>query len=281
MLYSLKPQKTGTVLTNGINLYYETFGNPSHPAVLLIMGLSCQCLQWFPYIIKPMVKQGYYVIRFDNRDVGLSTWIAPDDWQNNPYNLEDLAKDTIGLLKALGIDKVHIIGASMGGAIAQRITISYPACVLSLTCIVSFADASVLGRGGISPTFISRVPSLTEYLSFWSMLAGTTFPLDVSLYTELYQETVIGRGYNPNCMVHQLTALGRSSSRMAELKQIRVPTLVLYGTADPLIPQVHAVEYANLIPHVKLFSMAGVGHDIPEGICQTIHPEIFNLFSLI
>jgi pimeloyl-ACP methyl ester carboxylesterase len=280
MLTSLKPHQTGTALANGMKLYYETFGDRNNPAVLLIMGLSCQCLQWFPYFIEPIVRQGYYVIRFDNRDVGLSTWIDPDDWQKNPYSLEDLAQDTVELLQALGIDKAHIIGASMGGAIAQQIAISYPTRVLSLTSIVSFADASALGMGGISLNFPSGVPSLAEYLGFWSMLAGTTFPLDVPLYTELYQESVVVRqGYNPNCMVHQLAAIGRSSSRMAELGKIGVPTLVLYGTADPLIQEAHAIDYASLIPGSKLIKMDGVGHDIPQGICDEIHPAIFNLLS--
>lgn len=281
MLTSLKPHKTGTVSVNGLNLYYETFGNPKNPAVLLIMGLSCQCLQWFPYFYEPIVNQGYYVIRFDNRDVGLSTWIDGSDWEKNPYSLEDMAKDSVELLQTLRIEKAHIIGVSMGGAIGQRIAIGYSERILSLTSIVSFTNASALGMGGLDPSFLSKVPSLEEYLGFWSMLVGTTFRLDIPLYTELYRESVeVRKGYNPNCMAHQLGAISRSSSTIPELGKINVPTLILYGTADPLISSDHAVEYANLIANSKLIKMEGVGHDVPEGICDVIQPEIFNLLSL-
>lgn len=280
MLISTKSHQMGKVSANGINLYYETFGNPKDPAVLLIMGLNCQCLQWFPYFYEPIVNKGYYVIRFDNRDIGGSTWIEPDEWQKNPYSLNDLAKDSVELLQALGIEKAHVIGVSMGGAIAQRMAIEYPHRLLSLTCIASFADASALGMPQILPLLSFSVPSLEEYLGFWSILAGTTFPLDIPLYTQLYRESIeVRQGYNPNCMAHQLAAISRSPSTISELAKIEVPTLILYGTADPLIPPSHAIEYAKLIPNSKSIEMQGVGHDIPQGICDLIHPEIFNLLS--
>ncbi len=268
-----------TVKANNIDLYVETFGDRTHPAVLLIMGLSCQCLNWFPYFYEPIVEQGYYVIRFDNRDIGLSTWSDPNDWEKNPYSLEDMAKDSVELLQALGIEKAHIIGASMGGAIAQRMAISYPERVLSLTSIVSFADSSALTSSSVlSVSFLAKVPSLEEYLGFWSALVGTTFPLDVPLYTQLYKESVEeSKRYNPNCMMHQLSAIARST--VPELAKINVRSLILYGTADPLIPATHAVEYAKLIANSQLVKMEDVGHDIPAGICALIHPEIFNLLT--
>ncbi len=280
MLLPLKLHQTGKIAANSINLYYETFGDPKNPAVLLIMGVSCPCLQWFPYIIDPIVSQGYYIIRFDNRDVGLSTWIDPLDWQKAHYSLEDMALDAVGLLDALGIDKAHIVGVSMGGAIAQRMAINHPDKVLTLTAIASFTDVAALGTGGIPATFGATVPTLAEYLGFWSILAGTTFPLDVPLYSELYQENVVVRqGYNPNSMGHHLEAIAHSPT--LELSKITVPTLVLHGTADPLIPLNHAIKYANLIPQAKFIEMKGVGHDIPQGICPVIHPEIFTLFTTI
>ncbi len=122
LLTSVKPTQTGTISVNGINLYYETFGNQDHPPVLLIMGLSATCWQWFPYFFEPIVNKNYYVIRFDNRDVGHSTWIDDNEWQKSPYTLEDMAVDAINLLKALSIEKAHLIGASMGGAIALQET---------------------------------------------------------------------------------------------------------------------------------------------------------------
>ncbi len=268
-----------TVKANNIDIYVETFGEKTHPAVLLIMGLGCQCLNWFPYFYEPIVEQGYYVIRFDNRDIGLSTWSDAKDWENNPYSLDDMATDSVELLTALGIDKAHVIGASMGGAIAQRIAITYPKRVLSLTSIVSFVDSSALTNSSVlSLSLLAKVPSLEEYLGFWSALVGTTYPLDIPLYTQLYKDSVENsQRYNPHCITHQLSAIARSPK--PDLALINVPTLVLYGTADPLIPPNHGEDYAKLIPNSQLFKMDGVGHDIPAGICDRIHPEIFKLLK--
>jgi pimeloyl-ACP methyl ester carboxylesterase len=191
-----------------------------------------------------------------------------------------MALDAVELLNALSIDKAHIIGVSMGGTIAQRIAISHPDKVLTLTAIAAFVDVAALGIGEISENFLVTVPSLEEYLGFWSLLAGKTFPLDVPLYSELYRENVeVRKGYNPNSMGHHLGAIARSLSRIPELSTITVPTLVLHGTADPLISIDHAIEYTQLIPSAKFVEMAGVGHDIPQGICPVIHPEIFTLFT--
>ena len=277
-----------TVEANNIDIYVKTFGDRTHPAVLLIMGLGCQCLNCFPYFYEPIVEQGYYVIRFDNRDIGLSTWSDNNNWEKHPYSLDDLATDSVELLQALGIDKAHVIGASMGGAISQRMAISYPERVLSLTSIVSFADASALSKNNISSlSLLAKVPSLEEYLGFWSALVGTTYPLDIPLYTQLYKDSVEeSTRYNPNCITHQLGAIARSPT--PDLALIKVPTLIFYGTADPLIPATHAVEYAKLIANSQLIEMDGVGHDIPAGICEAltlarlryrIHPEIFKLFK--
>lgn len=279
---TLHTHRTGKISANRINLYYETFGDPNHPAVLLIMGVSCSCLQWFPYFIEPIVEQGYYVIRFDNRDVGLSTWIDALDWQKSPYNLDDMALDAAELLNALGIAQAHLIGVSMGGAIAQRIVLSHPHRVLTLTLIASFADGMALGMTSLPATFIGTIPTLAEYLGFWSILAGTSFPLDVALYRELYEQEVnVRHTYNPNSMIHHFSAIAQSDSITPDLSKITVPTLVLHGTADPLIAIQKAIEYAKLIPKAKFFEMTGVGHDIPQGICSVIHPEIFTLFSTI
>ena len=192
-----------------------------------------------------------------------------------------MATDSVELLQALGIDKAHVIGASMGGAIAQRMAISYPEQVLSLTSIVSFADASALSKSNISSlSLLAKVPSLEEYLGFWSALVGTTYPLDIPLYTQLYKDSVEeSTRYNPNCITHQLSAIARSPT--PNLALINVPTLILSGPADPLIPAIHGVEYAKLIADSRLIKMDGVGHDIPAGICDRIHPEIFNLFATI
>lgn len=238
-------------------------------------------MQWFPYFYQPIVDRGYYVIRFDNRDLGLSTWIDDNEWKKEPYAIADMTADAVGLLDALGIAKAHVIGVSMGGAIAQRIAVEYPDRILSLTSLVSFADASYLNTGDTFPFLEAKIPSIAEYLAFWSYLAGETFPLDIPLYTNLYRESVeVRKGYNPDCIPHQLRAIAISPPTLPDLNKISVPSLILHGSADPLIPLSHAVEYAKRIPNSRFVEMPGVGHDIPEGICDAIHPEIFKLLSL-
>jgi pimeloyl-ACP methyl ester carboxylesterase len=270
------------VLTNSLNLYCEAFGNPDHPAVLLIMGLASQSLQWFPYFYEPIVKKGYYVIRFDNRDIGLSDRIDPTAWVASPYALEDMAKDAIGLLDHLNITKAHIIGASMGGMIAQRIAISHPNYVRSLTSLIAAAAADHLGfNPSLLPEFDrDQAPPLEIQLQIWKMLAGSGFPFDQELYQDLYHQGFeVRQGYNPHGMTHHLTAIQRSGSRMAELSSIQSPTLVIHGTEDPLIPIAHAEDYGKQIPKSTFLKMDRVGHEIPEGIAPKVLSTIFDLFS--
>ena len=275
-------ESSNKVQTNGINLYYEAFGNPSHPAVLLIMGLASQSLNWFPYFYEPIAQKNYYVIRFDNRDIGLSDRIDPAAWAINPYSLEDMAKDTIGLLDALNIKTAHIIGASMGGMIAQRIAISHPNYVRSLTSMLSAAEANSLSfNPSLLPDFDHTQPPPVEIqLQIWKMLAGSGFTFDEPLYRVLYHQGFeVRKGYNPDCIAHQLTAIQRSGSRMKALSSIKAPTLVVHGTEDPLIPEAHAALYAQQIPQATYLALNGVGHELPEGICPTVLPAILDLFS--
>ncbi|MEE3716032.1 alpha/beta hydrolase [Tumidithrix elongata RA019] len=271
------------IQTNGRNLHYETFGNPSDPAVLLICDLASQCLSWFPYFYEPIVEQGYYVIRFDHRDIGLSDWVDPREWQSNPYSIEDMAKDTIGLLDALHIEKAHIIGASMGGMIAQRIAISHPTYVHTLTSMLSAAEASKLKFNlSLLPAFDAFRPPLEVHLKFWSMLAGTRYPFDCKPYQDLYHEGFVTRqGYNPQCFIHHLAAVQLSGTRLHELGRIQAPTMVVHGTEDPLISEAHASVYAQEIPKATYLALDGVGHEIPEPIAPTVLSAIFNLFSKI
>jgi pimeloyl-ACP methyl ester carboxylesterase len=170
----------------------------------------------------------------------------------------------------------------MGGTIARRLAISHPDRVLSLTSIASFARLAVLGTERIPADLLATVPTLEQYLGLWSILAGNTYPLDLPLYRELYREQVkVRKGYNPESMTRHLGAIARSPSRIAELPNIELPTLVLHGTAHPLVSLTHAREYAGLIPSARFVEMAGVGHDIPRGICPRIHPEIFTLLQRV
>jgi pimeloyl-ACP methyl ester carboxylesterase len=277
-------EASGKAQANGLNLYYEAFGNPTHPVVLLIMGLASQSLNWFPYFYEPIVQKNYYIIRFDNRDIGLSDRIDPIAWSTNPYSLEDMAKDTIGLLDALNIKTAHIIGASMGGMIAQRIAISHPTYIQTLTSMLSAAEANSLGfdPSSLPESDPTQPPPLELQLQFWKMLTGSRFPFDEPRYRELYQEGFVTRqGYNPHCLTHQLTAIQRSGSRMKELSSITAPTLVVHGTEDPLIPEAHAALYAQQIPQATYLSLDGIGHEIPEQIAPTVLSALFDLFSKV
>jgi pimeloyl-ACP methyl ester carboxylesterase len=275
---SLSPSK---VWVNGQNLYFETFGNPKDPAVLLIAGIGSQCLHWFPYFYQPIVAQGFYVIRFDHRDVGLSEWTDHQDWRSQPYTIEDMAKDAIGLLDRLNIAKAHIIGACMGGMIAQSMAINYPTYVRSLTSMLSAAEASNFKlKSCILSAFDTSMPSLPLQLQSWALLAGSRFGFDAERYVELYDEAYkVRKGYNPHCFSHHLTAIQLSPSRLSELGKIRVPALIVHGTEDPLIPEAHASVYAQQIPQATYLALDGVGHEMPKGIAPTVLETIFNLFS--
>jgi pimeloyl-ACP methyl ester carboxylesterase len=268
-------------LVKGIKIYYETFGNPADPAILLIMGMAASCRQWFPFLYEPLVEGGYYVIRFDNRDFGNSDWLAPDDWEANPYNLADLASDAVGLLDALQISSAHVVGGSMGGTIAQRMAIDYPSYVKTLTCLCSFADSAEVKFDvtGVEQ-FAGGKPPIELQLQFWQYLAGEESPLDVSLYGEVYRTAYeLEGGFHPEAIVRHMTAIHRSGSLMAELSQITVPTLVVHGNRDPAISEAHAAIYAQKIPKATYLALNGVGHEIPARVSAAVHAAMFELFA--
>ncbi len=291
--------QSGKVSSNGIEIYYESFGNPSNPPIVLIMGLDAQCVLWSLGFIEPLVAAGYYVIRFDNRDIGLSTWIT--NWQrSHPYTLEDMAADTVGLLDALKINKAHFIGASMGGMIAQRIAISYSERVLSLTSIMSsgyalnpktagkFAEKVffpalpfLLKRVNIRNRFTAPEINLKTYMATYRMLIGTKYPFNYSYFEQLFQWSIYERkGQNPKARLQQFCAIVASGSRLKELPKISCPTLILHGTADKLVPPAHAKTYAPLIKNAKLVWLDGVGHELPQAIWGQVHEEIFKMYSI-
>jgi pimeloyl-ACP methyl ester carboxylesterase len=298
ILYTLPLTKNGKIASNGLEIYYESFGNPENPAILLIMGLDAQCTLWSMSFIEPLVDAGYYVIRFDNRDIGLSTWL--NDWtRNRPYTLEDMAKDAIGLLDGLSIQKTHVIGASMGGMIAQRLAISYPERILSLTSIMSSGHSFNVGVqpsiGGmlqamIVPWAIRNFDIKSKYTHFdvtvgnyvrvWRTLAGTKYPFNEEYFKELFKYNILERkGQNPRARVQQLSAIIASGSRLAELPKIKAPTLVLHGTEDKLVPPAHANLYAPKIPQAKMVWLEGVGHEIPHAIIPQVHREVLAMIN--
>jgi pimeloyl-ACP methyl ester carboxylesterase len=290
--------RSGHVASNGIRVFYDAFGDMKDPAVLLIIGMDEQCTGWLPYIYEPIVEAGFYVVRFDNRDCGLSEWI--EDWdENHPYSLEDMAGDAVGLLDALGIREAHIVGASMGGMIAQTIAIRHPDRVRTLTSIASSAfpldpdpevqpSINVAKFQAIHEELVASYPNhLTvpaETIEFRlgaaRAFSGSRFPFDEAFQREAMISNIIDRkGFNPQAQTHQLAAVLGSGSRLEELESVSSPTLILHGTEDPLVPPGHGAKCAAHIPGAKLVWMEGVGHELPPGIMPQVHKELLSLFS--
>lgn len=294
--------KSGKAPVNGIELYYETFGDEQNPTVLLIMGLDAQCVIYGENVIEPLVEAGFYVIRFDNRDIGLSTWMNETWHRSRPYSLEDMAKDSVGLLDFLKIEKAHIIGVSMGGMIAQHIAIDFPEKVLSLTSIMSsgytlntkvtskFTHKLLLKllpflikRFYIKNKYSNHKISVGSYVATYRLLRGKRFEFDESYFRQVFTESIERRkGQNPRARYQQFCAIVASGSRLKKLHQIKAPTLVIHGTADPLVSPKHAEIYAPLIPNSKLLMVEGMGHELPKGALAEILPEIIrHLYKIV
>lgn len=288
------PDKKGHVFSGGIKIYYETFGKPENPAVLLINGMDDLCTSWYAGFCNPIIDAGYYIIRFDNRDCGLSTWI--DSWKKDtPYTIEDMTDDAVALLDALNIKNAHAIGASMGGMIAQRLAIDYPETILTLTSVSSSAhfldpECSPVMLSGASnstipleekyPDYQTDYDQAVEYrMEAFRLFVGSRFQMDEELIRAILDDNIRNRnGYNPVANLHQFTALMTSGSRLDELSKISAPTLIVHGTEDPLLHHDHSVKCASLIPGAKLLLLDGVGHEIPPGIIPEVHNAVLELF---
>jgi pimeloyl-ACP methyl ester carboxylesterase len=266
----------GKVKANNIDIWHEDFGNPFTPPVLLIMGAGAQCVFWKMELIKKIVNAGYHVVRFDNRDTGLSTWI--DNFNAAPYSLEDMAADAIGLMDALNIEKAHIIGWSMGGMIAQLIAIHYPNRILSLTSwmssywsidpdvpamsdeMTSWFEKSMRGK---PPETKEEI--IEENIKSFRMFSGSRFPFDEQWLKSMTEESY-NLGWDPKTTQNHIAAIIASPSRLEALKNLNIPTLVIHGTEDPVLNYAHGVVCAKVIPGAKLLLLNGVGHEIPSEI---------------
>ncbi|HZT68046.1 MAG TPA: alpha/beta hydrolase [Acidimicrobiales bacterium] len=280
---------------NGIEIEYETFGDNDRPALLLVMGLGAQMISWDERFCQLLADEGYHVIRYDNRDVGRSTWfdhaggepdaagmvqqafiarMADPDAPANidaPYLLDDLADDAAGLLDALGIAAAHVVGASMGGMIVQALAIRHPERVLSLCSIMSTTgDPSV---GGPTPeamaALLERPPAdrdgYVEAAVRASRVIGSPgFPFDEDRVRRR-AATAFDRGYHPAGTARQLVAIVASPDRTPALRSLDVPALVIHGADDPLVQASGGQATARAIPGAELLVIPGMGHDLPQG----------------
>lgn len=274
------------VRANGIDLAYDEFGDSKNPVILLIMGLGTQMIAWPEEFCKGLAARGYRVIRFDNRDIGLSQKMDGSRVPHIlrmaaysrlnvafkvPYKLHDMAQDAIGLLDALDIGAAHIVGASMGGMIAQLMAGHFPFRVLSLTSIMSTSGRRALpGADRKVALHMVRRPAkadaqaLLDYaMRTWRLIGSPAYqPSDDALREKLslsYQ-----RSYYPAGQTRQMAAIMASGDRVSVLQKIKAPTLVIHGKADPLVPVSGGIDTARLIRGAKLELFDGMGHDLPQ-----------------
>ncbi|WP_397598564.1 alpha/beta fold hydrolase [Sphingorhabdus sp.] len=274
------------IRANNIDIYYEENGPADGPVILLVMGLGAQMIAWPDEFIHGLVSKGYRVILYDNRDVGLSQRMEGAKtphlvWTmfkariglpvRVPYTLGDMAADGIGLLDALGIDKAHVVGASMGGMIVQLIAANYPQRTLSMTSIMSSSGKAGLpgARPDIQRQFMVKRPpdaSREEAVAFGAELVSAfSFP-DPARPENAHAEMAakaFDRGYYPVGTRRQLLAIIADGSRVDRLKTIKVPTLVVHGGADPLVPKEGSEDIARHIPGARLEIIDDMAHDLP------------------
>ena len=265
-----------------IELCYETFGDRDKPPVLLIMGLGTQMLGWHADFCRTLADRGFYVIRYDNRDVGRSTRLdsipPPSAGQiltrrikRVPYTLLDMANDAAGLLDDLGIRAAHIVGASMGGMIAQAFAAAHPERTLTLVSIMSTTGNRWKGQPALRayPFFVAKPPrSKEEYVERLVKLFGVVgspgFERDEDELREMAAQSW-DRGPSPAGLGRQLAAIIAGGDRTPDLRRITAPTLVIHGTRDRLVRKSGGRATARAIPGAKLRLIKGMGHDLPRG----------------
>lgn len=268
------------VQANGITIEYEEAGDGD--PLLLVMGLNGQLIDWPSGLVDALVAEGFRVIRFDNRDAGLSTEFAgpaPTMWalartallrtrMRAAYSLADMADDAVALLDALGVEQAHVAGMSMGGMIAQRIAIDHPQRVLSLTSIMSTTGNVRVGRpkARVIAHVARRKPvgpegAIEPAVELFRMVSGSTFS------DEQFRElaaTSIARSYRPAGTARQLAAILAAPDRTAELRKLDVPTLVIHGSMDPLVRPSGGLATAAAVPGARLLMFNDMGHDLPH-----------------
>ena len=278
------------IRANGIDIEVEDSAQKdasfaTKPAVLLIMGLGMQLIAWPPEMVRALEEAGYRVVRFDNRDVGLSSHFDALGKPNllwaslkyklglvpaAPYTLSDMAADALGVLDALKIDQAHVVGVSMGGMIAQRVALAAPARTLSLTSIMSTSGARGLPQAAPEvvrvllsrPAGTSTTAVVDHTMRLFKAIGSPAYPVPEAELRARVTEGV-QRAFHPVGTARQMLAVVADITRAALLARIKAPTLVIHGEADPLVPLACGQDTARRIPGAKLLTIAGMGHDLP------------------
>jgi len=272
---------------NGIELEYDTFGDPADPPLVLVMGLGTQMTAWPEPFCAAIDEQGFHVIRFDNRDIGLSTLIdtaaQPDlgailsgDPSSAPYLLADLAEDTAGLLDALGIPAAHFVGASMGGMIVQQLAIDHPRRVRSLCSIMSTTGAHTVGQPAqetlpflFAPPAADREEAVDNGQRLFETIGAPGYPTPTPELRDLIGRAY-DRSYRPAGTLRQLAAIVASPDRTAGLASVTVPAAVIHGDADKLVDVSGGHATAAALPATTPLIIEGMGHDLPAQLWPTL-----------
>ena len=307
-------EKGQTSPLNGIDIWWQAHGDAKNPPVLLIMGLNSNSKVWSEDLIQNLVEEDFYVVVYDNRDIGKSTWVTEepflisfikilptfvieafvdsifnfifdDDGRFNmeaapaEYNLNDMALDGLSLLDHLNLKEAHVVGASMGGMIAQVMALNYPKRVSTLTAIMTTPGFDTQGLSGpnevfkiaMKKSFVLNLLEREEEALFVieRALTGSRFPFNENSFKEKAKKR-IDQGINTSNA--QTAAVGASPNRFNRLKEIAMPTLIIHGTEDPLIPIDHGILLADNIVGAKKLILKGVGHEIPDGLLSEIIP---------
>ena len=280
------------VKANGITIEYESFGRDSDPAILLIMGFSAQLIMWPVSLCEALAAKGFRVIRFDNRDIGKSTHLSHFGTPNigeamakvmsgqpftAAYTLDDMAEDSVGLLDALGIKRAHIVGASMGGMIAQIVAAKYPEHTISLTSIMSTtgrrdlpqATPAAMAALTTPPASDSREDRIAAGFKVWRTIGSPGFPASEAELEKIITAVIDRVPYDPDGVGRQMLAIITAPPRNDLLKSVRAPSQVIHGAADPLIPVEGGKDTAASIPGAKLHIVPGMAHDFSNALLPT------------
>ncbi|MFJ8108217.1 alpha/beta fold hydrolase [Streptomyces sp. NPDC096132] len=288
------------VRVDGLELWAEDFGDPDHPTVLLVMGAQAQGVQWNDGIVRRLVEGGLRVIRYDHRDVGRSSTV---DFAARPYTVADMACDALAVLDAFGAERAHMVGASLGGLIAQRLAVTHAHRVLTLTSLSSqplgtdTAAAVQRALAGAPPvpgelppptpellaalvsTFPEPEAGLEEYLAarlpLWRVLHGPVLPFHEDEYRAM-ERRVYERARDLQAALHHTFAGAAGTGSTAELASVGAPTLVLHGTEDPMFPPAHAEATAAAVPGARLVMIEGMGHTLPTALDHRLADEILH-----
>jgi pimeloyl-ACP methyl ester carboxylesterase len=285
-----------TLAANGIEIAYETFGEVPDPPILLVMGLGSQMLAWPDELCSDLAARGHFVIRFDNRDVGLSTHLrelgSPSpagallNRRRPPYRIEDMADDAAALLQGLGLASAHIVGVSMGGFIAQELVLRNPQRVRSLTLIMTSTGSPLVGlpaprvlaRMARRRPLLDRAAAVEAVVETFRIIGSPAYPLDEERLCAVAGRAY-DRCYDPAGYLRQVAAVLAQRDRTQMLRSVRVPSVVIHGLADPLVGVSGGRALARSIPGASFLSIPGMGHDLPRALWPRFAGEISNVAS--